>query len=228
MSLSIFLPVRSGSERVLHKNTRSFAGYKNGIFELKLNQIKDLDEVDQTIISSNDEICLEIAFSFKDKIKNLVIDERPEHLGNSSTILKDLILHASKINGCDHILWTHATNPLFTSKNYNAAIKQYYNQRTNGYDSLVSGYLVKEFLMNPANNKIINNKTDLQWPRTQDLDELFSINNAVFLAERERYMLGDRIGVNPYYLVNDKVASLDIDYEEDFIISEAVYEKLKE
>ena len=226
MSLALFLPVRSGSERVVQKNTRSFAGYENGIFELKLNQIKDLDEVDQTIISSNDEKCLEIATSFKDKIKNLVIDERPEHLGNASTKLEDLIIHASKINNCDHILWTHATNPLFFSNNYKAAIKQYYDQLSNGYDSLVSGYLMKEFLIDPENNEIINNKTDLKWPRTQDLAELFSINNAVFLADSERYKMGDRIGVNPYYLVNDKVASLDIDYEEDFLISEAVYEKL--
>ncbi|WP_034920717.1 cytidylyltransferase domain-containing protein [Gillisia sp. CAL575] len=227
MSISLFLPVRAGSERVKNKNTRSFAGIDNGILELKLNQLVNLQFVDEVIISSNSNTCLEIAETYKNRIKNLVIDERPEHLGNSSTKLKDLILYAAEINSCENILWTHATNPLFNAKNYNQAIEVFLHQKKNGYDSLVTGCICKDFLLDTESNKIINNTTKLNWPRTQDLKELFAINNAVFIANRERYLLGERLGIKPYYLENDKISSLDIDYEEDFLIAEAVYEKLK-
>lgn len=227
MSISLFLPVRAGSERVINKNTRSFGGIKNGIFELKLSQLENLDFVDEVIISSNDSRCLEIAETYKNRIENLVIDERPDHLGSSSTTLEDLILHVANLSSCENILWTHATNPLFTTKNYKNAIDVYQLQKKNGFDSLVSGYIIKEFLLDTETNKIINNTTNLKWPRTQDLMDLFAINNAVFIANRERYLLGERLGIKPYYLENDKISSLDIDYEDDFLIAEAVYEKLK-
>lgn len=227
MSISLFLPVRSGSERVSNKNTRCFAGIANGILELKLNQLENLPIVDEVIVSSNDNKCLEIAESYKKRIKNLVIDERPDHLGNSSTKLIDLILYAAEITSCENILWTHATNPLFNAKNYKQAIDVFLHQNKNGHDSLVTGYLNKDFLLDMESNKIINNTTKLNWPRTQDLKDLFAINNAVFIANRERYLLGERLGIKPYYLENNKISSLDIDYEEDFLIAEAVYEKLK-
>tara|TARA_R100001369_G_scaffold92896_1_gene141057 strand:+ start:69256 stop:69942 length:687 start_codon:yes stop_codon:yes gene_type:complete len=227
MSISLFLPVRRGSERVKNKNTRSFANFENGIFELKLSQLENLDSVDEVIISSNDSRCMEIAETYKNRIKNLVIDERPDHLGSSTTKLKDLILHVGHLSSCENILWTHVTNPLFTEQNYKNAIDVYLHQKKNGFDSLVSGYIIKEFLLDKETNKIINNTTNLKWPRTQDLTDLFAINNGVFIAKRERYLLGERLGVKPFYLENDKISSLDIDYEDDFLIAEAVYEKLE-
>ncbi|WP_026838114.1 cytidylyltransferase domain-containing protein [Gillisia sp. JM1] len=227
MSISLFLPVRAGSERVKNKNMRSFAGIKNGVFELKLNQLENLHSVDEVIISSNDSKCLEIAETYKNRIENLVIDERPDHLGSSSTKLEDLILHVAHLSSCENILWTHATNPLFTAQNYMNAIEVYLHQKKNGFDSLVSGHIIKDFLLDKESNRIVNNTSNLKWPRTQDLTDLFAINNAVFIANRERYLLGERLGIKPYYLEIDKISSLDIDYEEDFLIAEAVYEKLK-
>lgn len=226
MSITLFLPVRTGSERVKNKNTRPFANFENGIFELKLNQLVNLKAVDEIIVSSNDEKCLEIAESYKNKIQNLIIDKRPHNLGVSSSKLEDLILYAGSLSSCDDILWTHATNPLFNSENYERAIGVYQEQKQKGYDSLVSGQIIKDFLLDMSSNEIINNKSDLKWPRTQDLNDFFSINNAVFIADRKRFLIGERLGVNPYYLENDKISSLDIDYEEDFLITEAVYEKL--
>lgn len=227
MSITLFLPVRSGSERIKNKNTRPFANFQNGILELKLNQIESLTGVDEIIVSSNDLKCLEIAETYKTKIQNLIIDHRPEVLGLSSTKLEDLILYAGKLSSCDDILWTHATNPLFNTEDYEKAIKVYLNQKQLGFDSLVSGAIIKEFLLDMQSNKIINNKTKVRWPRTQDLDEIFSINNAVFMADKNCYERADRLGDRPYFLECTKISSLDIDYEEDFLISEAVYEKLR-
>ena len=38
-SIAVFLPVRKGSKRVENKNTKPFAGFQNGLLELKLKQL---------------------------------------------------------------------------------------------------------------------------------------------------------------------------------------------
>ncbi len=57
MSITVFLPTRKGSQRVKNKNTKPFAEYKGGLLELKLKQLSLID-VDQVILSTNDEIAI--------------------------------------------------------------------------------------------------------------------------------------------------------------------------
>ena len=74
-SMAFFLPTRKGSERVKNKNTRPFAGIEGGLFVNKLTQLLKTKNIDEILISSNDEICLDYASRFKDS--RLKIIERP-------------------------------------------------------------------------------------------------------------------------------------------------------
>jgi len=224
MSISLFIPVRKGSERIPNKNTRNFGGIKGGLLEFKLKNLIGFENVDEIVISSNDEKCLEIAASYTTRISNLKLIERPDDLGDSQTKLSDLIRYAGEICGGDHVLWTHVTAPFFTAENYREAIKKYTEVKLKGFDSLITGNEFQEYLMNPDTGKLINNHSPEQWPRTQDLQKLFQINNAVFLAERVKYKEGKRTGDKPFYMPVSKLASLDVDWEEDFKIAEVIYE----
>ncbi len=226
MSLTIFIPVRKGSERVSEKNTRNFAGIEGGLLELKLNQLKNFDLADEIIVSTNDEKCWKIASGFQSQIKNLKLVERPQALGNSETKLSDLISHVAEITSSEEILWTHVTSPFFDSEKYSAAIKKYHEVKKSGYDSLISGREYHEFLLDKPSGKIVNNRTEFSWPRTQDLADWFEINSAVFIASREDYLKGSRTGKNPFLMEFDKISSMDIDDEEDYKIAEAVYERI--
>ncbi len=226
MALSIFIPVRGGSERVLNKNTRNFSGIEGGLLELKLMQLKAFDLADEIVVSTNDERCWEIALKFKNQINNLKIVERPNELGNSATPLSNLIQHVPDIISNEDILWTHVTSPFCDSKKYTEAIEKYYNVKNSKHDSLISGRIYRDFLLNKKSGCLLNNSTNLPWPRTQDLDDLFEINNAVFIASRRDYLKGNRIGENPYFMDFDKISSIDIDNKEDFTIAEAVYDRI--
>ncbi len=226
MSLTIFIPVRKGSERVSEKNTRNFAGIEGGLLELKLNQLKNFDFADEIIVSTNDEKSWEIASGFQKQVKNLKLVERPQVLGNSETKLSDLIRHFAEITTSEEILWTHVTSPFCDAEKYSVAIKKYYEVRNAGYDSLVSGREYREFLLDKRSGKLVNNPTEFSWPRTQDLADWFEINSAVFIASREDYKNGKRTGENPFFMEFDKIASMDIDDEEDFKIAEALYERI--
>jgi len=72
----------------------------------------------------------------------------------------------------------------------------------------------------PVNYK----RAEIRWPRSQQVDPLFEVNSAIFINSRENYIrLEDRIGLNPYLFEMDQTESLDIDYEDDFLLAESIY-----
>lgn len=226
MKYAIFIPVRRGSERVEKKNTRDFSGIEGGLLAVKLNQLTNFQNQVEVIISTNDAESIEIAGKYKSEIENLKIIERPENLGTSSTPLKELIKYAGKISTAEHILWTHVTSPFCDKLEYEKALNLYEKMLRLGYDSLISGRNYKEFLLDKLSGKMVNKNTGFVWPRTQDLPDWFEINNGIFLTSRENFKAGMRTGSTPFLYTQGNIASLDVDYEEDFKIAEAVYDKL--
>jgi len=59
--ICFFLPTRKGSQRVKSKNTRPFAGIEGGILELKLRQLIKSERLSGIVLSTNDELSMEIA-----------------------------------------------------------------------------------------------------------------------------------------------------------------------
>lgn len=222
--ISFYLPTRKGSERVVNKNTRPFAGFAGGLVENKIKQLLATKLIDEIIFSSNDETCMAVAERYKDS--RLKIIERPIELCLSSTNLQDLICYVPTITDADHILWGHVTTPLCGAEEYDSAIKCYRNKIQEGYDSLVGVTELKNFLLNKE-GKLINNTTNIPWPRTQDLEPLYLINHTIFLAKRDVYTgLKNRIGATPFLYIMDGLHSFDIDWPDDFIIAETMYNHL--
>lgn len=223
--IAFFLPTRKGSERVKSKNTRPFAGIEGGLVENKIKQLLATKHIDEILFSSNDEMCIAIAEKYASDSRLRIIP-RPNELCLSTTNLQDLICYVPTITNADHILWGHVTTPLVEAKIYDTAIEQYLSKITKGYDSLVSVKELKNFLLNQE-GKLVNNTTDIPWPRTQDLEPLYEINHAIFLAKRSVYTeQKNRIGQKPLLYIMDEIHSKDIDWEEDFKIAEIMYKTL--
>ena len=223
--IAFFLPTRKGSERVKSKNTRPFAGIEGGLVENKIKQLLATKHIDEILFSSNDEMCIAIAEKYASDSRLRIIP-RPNELCLSTTNLQDLICYVPTITNADHILWGHVTTPLVEVKVYDTAIEQYLAKITKGYDSLVSVKELKNFLLNQE-GKLVNNTTDIPWPRTQDLEPLYEINHAIFLAKRSVYTeQKNRIGQKPLLYIMDEIHSKDIDWEEDFKIAEIMYKTL--
>lgn len=221
--VAFFLPTRKGSERVQNKNTKPFAGYEGGLMENKIKQLVSSKLIDEIILSSNDEKCMEIAKHFGKDDSRIRIIPRPEKLCLSSTNLQDLICYVPTITDADHILWGHVTTPIAGAQQYDEGIQLYLDKLADGYDSLVGVKKLQNFLLNKA-GKLINNTTSTSWPRTQDLEPLYEINHTMFLAKREVYVeQKNRIGAKPLLYAMDVLHSFDIDWPDDFIIAEIMY-----
>lgn len=223
--IAFFLPTRKGSERVCNKNTRPFADIEGGLIENKIQQLLSTKNLDEIILSTNDEKCIYIAEKYTSDTRLRIIP-RPEELCLSSTNLQDLIRYVPTITNADHILWGHVTTPLAGADIYESAVEKYLSVLNDGYDSLVSVKELRNFLLDKTGH-LVNNNTNLPWPRTQDLEPLYEINHAIFLAKREVYTnMANRIGKKPFLFLMDELHSKDIDWEEDFIIAEIMYKNL--
>lgn len=223
--IAFFLPTRKGSERVKNKNTRPFAGVEGGLVENKIKQLLATKHIDEILFSSNDETCIAVAEKYQSDSR-LKIIPRPNELCLSSTNLQDLICYVPTITDADHILWGHVTTPLVGADIYDAAVDLYLSKLKEGYDSLVSVKELKNFLLN-KDGALVNNTTDIPWPRTQDLEPLYEINHAIFLAKREIYVeQKNRLGKKPLLHIMDEIHSKDIDWEDDFVIAEMLYKNL--
>jgi len=225
--VAFFLPIRKGSQRVKNKNTRTFAGIEGGLVRLKLEQLLKSNRIDQVILSTNDELSMDIAKDLDPSESKIKIIQRPEELCLDSTPLSELIKYVPTIIKEGHILWGHATTPFATVDVYDQVVNKYFYQLKNGYDSLITTLELQNFILSKE-AKIINYEhKEGKWPRTQDLPVLYEVNHAVFMASRDIYINNlDRIGEKPFLHTQNKIESFDIDWEEDFLIAEAIYDKL--
>ena len=162
-SIAFFLPTRKGSERVINKNTRPFAGIEDGLIGNKISQLVQCKLVDEILISTNDESCIDVAKKFKDPRIHII--ERPSYLCTSKTNLQDLISYVPTITRANHILWGHVTTPIANSRDYDNGIGVYLENLKKGYDSLIGVKELHNFLLDKE-GRIINNTSSIPWPRT--------------------------------------------------------------
>lgn len=224
--VSVFLPTRKESQRVRYKNTRPFACFEGGLLQLKLSQLVKVSSISEIILSTNDEASIEIGNQFCGKDDRIRVIERPGHLAKSSTDLTELIEYVPEICASEHILWTHVTSPFVEAVDYEEAIQFYFEVLQKGFDSLMSAKIFKNYLWSQKKGDIINRVTPQKWPQTQDLEDLYEIDSAIFLANRDTYITEkNRIGLKPEIFPLDGIKSFDVDWEDDFRLAELIYEK---
>lgn len=218
-----FLPCRAGSQRVLRKNIKPFAGFEYGLIQVKLQQLLASEIISEVVLTTNDDDI--IAYAKSVKTTKLRIHKRVEDLSSSATSTDQLVAHALELIPRGHILWTHVTSPFITQKHYDQVIRVYRDQLENGYDSLMTTTALHSFLW--QNEQPMNyDRTIEKWPRTQTLEPIQEVNSGIFLTSSETYKkLDDRIGQRPYLYELDKLTSYDIDWPEDFVVAECMAEK---
>lgn len=220
MSVSCFLPCRKGSERVPRKNIKKFAGFEFGLIEIKLNQLDQCEQIDEVVLSTNDEEILDFAKAFKSK--KLHIHVREDALASSATSTDQLIALAEQITNEEHIIWTHVTSPFYSSRSYAEAIDAYFSARESGYDSLMSVKAVHGFLWK-GQQPLNYDRNVEKWPRTQTLAPIYEIDSAIFILDRAGYRTHqDRIGAKPFLHVSNRLQGFDIDWPDDFTLAEAM------
>ena len=221
--VTCFLPCRAGSQRVTRKNIKPFAGYEHGLIQIKLRQLLAAKNIDEVVLTTNDEAILAYADSLDSP--RLKLHRRVEELSSSSTSTDELVGHALELIPEGNILWTHVTSPFVTAQHYDKIIDLYFAQCELGCDSLMTATAIHNFLW--QDERPVNYDRAIEkWPRSQTLAPVYEVNSGAFLSSAYLYReVDDRIGRRPYLYAIDKLTGFDIDWHEDFVIAECLLEK---
>jgi len=209
------IPVKGQSERVNAKNLRDFAG--TSLYELKLNQIKNVKGFADKIVSSESEEVLDIA-----KKHGFNTHYRDPKYSTSDVPMSDVYSYiASEING-DYIAWVNVTNPLAETDIYEKAIEKFNNLESK-FDCLLSVYEVKEYLF--FKDKPLN-FPPAPWPKSQDLTGTYAMSFIINILKRlDMVKWGSTVGSNPYLFECDYIDSIDVDWQHDFDFCEHLYKQ---
>ena len=217
-TIKAVIPVRAGSQRVKNKNIRPFAG--SSLLEIKINQLKQIDLIDEIIVNTDSQEMLSIAEAL-----GVTPYKRDPYFASSEVSANDLYRNVAETTDADTIMFTHVTNPMLKTETIINIIETFNNLK-DGFDSVSTVSIVKEFLWKDGMpiNYDVNHK-----PRSQDLPEIYSLNHAINILPRNTmYKRKDLMGYKPYFYTLDRYEAIDIDNEIDFEFAEFMYKKYKE
>ena len=204
MSITAIIPVREGSRRLKNKNVATFAG--TNLLINKINQLKQVKELSNIVVSSDSDLMLSMA-----KSQGVDIHKRAiEFCDEKSKTFGEVVSHICENVSGDDILWATCTAPLVFPKQYREAIKLYYQALEDGYDSLVSMEKFKRYLWDE--NGPVNYELGIRHVPSQQLPPLYFVTDGILLAPREKMIEWKYFhGHNPYRFILDKRTSIDID-----------------
>jgi CMP-N-acetylneuraminic acid synthetase len=219
MKFSVFLPVKAISQRVPRKNFTQIGRFPMGLLEIKLRQLLQSSFADEIVVSSDSREVQSFMNSYRDS--RLQFDLRPPGLCSASATIESLTVHAGKIVTHPWVAWTHVTSPFFTSNMYEKAANELRKSRLEGFDSLFSAEIVQKYASFRGENLNYGHTAE-KWPPTQSLEPVTLADSAVFLASRENYLDGKRLGDVPKAVSFGTLSSLDIDTEVDMRIAKSL------
>lgn len=210
------VPVRGGSQRVSHKNSRPFAG--SSLLDLKLEVLAGLQGVDEVVVTTDCDKCMAIA-----REHGVSLHRRDAYFSGSSVTNDRHWRHIAEITPGDAVFMTQVTSPLVRRSTYEAALRSYLSS-IEEFDSLNSVSLERKFLW--QDGAPLNYDSALT-PKSQNLPEIVSLNFAITIIDREKMMnRGNVVGESPQFLQLDKIESVDVDDEADFKIAEALFREV--
>ncbi len=204
MSITAVVPVRQGSRRLKNKNVAPFAG--TNLLVNKLNQLKQVKEIDNIVVSSDSDLMLAMAES-----QGVGTHKRaPEFCDEKTKTFGEVVAHVCENVPGDHILWATCTAPLVYPKHYREAIHLYHQALAEGYDSLVSMEMIKRYLWD--DNGPLNYELGIKHVPSQQLPPLYIVTDGILLAPRAKMIEWKYFhGSHPYRYILDKRTSVDID-----------------
>lgn len=206
------IPVKMNSERVKDKNIRPFFDGKP-LVSCIAETVSKCKYIDDIYIYCSDE---KIKDYIPDKVKFL---QRPNFLNGNDYNCNDIIREFIKVVDADIYSVSHATAPFTHSTSIDKCIQAVADN--NKYDSAILVKKVQTFLWNQDG---AINFDPHHFPRTQDLEPIYTETSGAFVFTRDVFQTYDcRYGKYPCFVEASEIESLDIDTEEEMLIAQVVY-----
>jgi len=210
------VPMRHGSERVLGKNYRPFAG--RPLYHRIIETLLGCSRISEVVIDTDSPVIRDDA---RDVFPRVRLIDRPEALRGGTVPMNKVLLHDVGLIAADFYLQTHSTNPLLQAATIEKAIDAFLEEQPE-HDSLFGVTRMQTRLWWPDGRAVNHDPAVLL--RTQDLPPVLEENSNLYIFSRESLeQRGNRIGDRPLLFEIARTEAWDIDDETDFAIAEWLY-----
>jgi len=215
------IPIKHVSTRVPGKNFRLMNG--KPLYWYIINTLLNVKYISKIIIDTNSPIIFEnVPCLFKSQMSKIILYKRPHHLCSGDTPTNDLLMNIMNnvsVNA-DYYLQTHVTNPLLKSDTIVDAISCFLKNKDK-HDTLFS-VKTHHTRFYDKDGKDMNHDRAVLIP-TQELDPIYEENSCIYIFTKDSLEKHKaRISPNAYLYPMSDMESQDIDWEEDFILTETI------
>lgn len=214
---------RGGSKGIPRKNLQNLRGKPLLAWSIEAGQNSLL--LDRLVLSSDDEELIRTAQHFNCEVPFV----RPATLATDCISAVEPVLHAVKnLPGYDYVVLLQATSPLRTAEDIDGCIRQCIDNESPFCVSIMEPSKSPYWMYTLAEGRLLQPVIpvdDLPQNR-QDLPNTFALNGAVYVAQcdclkqHKKFITEQTIG---YLMPTER--SIDIDYQHDFYLAEAILEE---
>ncbi|CAM3830053.1 cytidylyltransferase domain-containing protein [Arcobacter cloacae] len=215
------IPARGGSKRLPRKNVLDLCG--KPLISYSIEAGLKSKYISKVIVSSDDEKILQISQKF-----GADIIKRPDYLATDTSSTFDVLEHTiNSLEKYDYIVLLQPTSPLRNEKHIDEAIELLNKKDANAvisvceteHSPLWCNTLDEDLNMSNFLREEIINK------RSQDLPIFYRLNGAIYICKTEELLKnkGFFLQENIFAYIMDKIYSVDIDDELDFLIAKEVF-----
>lgn len=205
-----WVPIKLNNQRLPGKNTKLLAGKPLCSYMLEtLTQIDGLDDI--YVYCSQEDIIQYLPNGVK-------FLKRPEKLDGAMVEHYEIVESFINTIDADVYLNAHVTNPF---------VKRESIQR--GLDKVLSGEHDSAHTVQKLNKPLWYHGEPFNFTRTkmyrnQDIDPMYIDMNLCIYKKEVYTEQKSRYGKNPYFIELSQIESIDIDYPEDFMFAEVMYQ----
>lgn len=205
-----WVPIKLNNQRLPGKNTKLLAG--KPLCSYMLETLTQIDGLDDIYVYCSQENIIQY---LPNGVKFL---KRPEKLDGAMVGHYEIVESFINTIDADVYLNAHVTNPFVKRENI---------QR--GLDKVLSGEHDSAHTVQKLNKPLWYHGEPFNFTRTkmyrnQDIDPMYIDMNLCIYKKEVYTEQKSRYGKNPYFIELSQIESIDIDYPEDFMFAEVMYQ----
>lgn len=216
--ITAVIGMKEVSQRVKNKNFKKLGN--KPLYEWIISTLLEVDKITEIILNIQGQKLLDLLKSEYRNKNKLKIINRDKNLEGHETPMTEII--ASSILDADneYILNTHTTNPFLTKKSITEAIDLFLKNKQPIFSVNVYQSRFYNHNLEPINH---NPKLLLQ---TQDLKNIYEENSCFYIFDLKTFLNEkSRIFSNSTIYPLDRIESIDIDTNNDWLLAEIVASK---
>lgn len=228
MGIIAIIPARSGSKGLVNKNIKELCG--KPLMAWTIMSAIESNCFDEIMVSTDSEEYATIAREYGANVPFLRSDIMSSDTASTWDTVREVISNYNLIGkSFDSVCLLQPTSPLRDSNDISSAIDFYKKKKANSVVSVCEmEHSISICNTLPEDGSLFGFFDSNRSGRRQDMKKYYRLNGAIYIQQTQLLMKCENIyGVNSYAYIMDKVSSIDIDDEVDFICAESLIDRFK-